>query len=419
MNEVKGGVALYDYTRDSHVTWMGGCFPDAPVDCGGSVTIGFRGYSVGSAVGQHQWQNNYSIRDDFASSFTMGGRHDVKIGGEHQAADDHRLVRAVHGAIEANGGPIPANIEQLFPVWNDASTWNLAALSPITVRVRRAVSNTSFHYEVPQDLYADGCRTTGKLPTHAEPGRSLRRATRRPFGGCRAAAVARRQHAARLEQHRTTPGICVEHGRPHGAARRLRAFFTQVSTDEAHQSALYTVSAVAERLNDGRADFAENPFNGPVPSFEEVLATACDVTGIPSRMSPPGVDERNQSSVAQGVVLASDLGWCSGSFGRPWRSKRTTCSPAAGARRTPTTSTCAYDPATGVNYPFRDIVCGRSRSGASSTSASSRELQLSRSGDELSRSGLPIGGRPRERIRSPVSGTARHRHRSSRWSTAS
>ena len=57
-------------------------------------------------------------------------------------------------------------------------------------------------------------------------------------------------------------------------------FFTQVSTDEAHQSALYTVSAVAEQLNDGRADFAANPFNGPVPTFEQVLATACDVTGI-------------------------------------------------------------------------------------------------------------------------------------------
>ena len=30
------------------------------------------------------------------------------------------------------GGPVPANIEQLFPVWNDISTWNLNALAPIT-----------------------------------------------------------------------------------------------------------------------------------------------------------------------------------------------------------------------------------------------------------------------------------------------
>jgi hypothetical protein len=71
------------------------------------------------------------------------------------------------GAIEANGGAIPANIEELFPVWDDASTWNLAALSPITVRVRRAVSNTDFHYEVPQHLIAgwmqDDWRVTPRL----------------------------------------------------------------------------------------------------------------------------------------------------------------------------------------------------------------------------------------------------------------
>ena len=32
------------------------------------------------------------------------------------------------------GRTIPANIEALFPVWNDVSTWNLAALSPIVRR---------------------------------------------------------------------------------------------------------------------------------------------------------------------------------------------------------------------------------------------------------------------------------------------
>ena len=48
-------------------------FPDAPVGCGGSVTISFRGYSIGSAVGQHQYQNNYSMRDDLSMSFSKGG----------------------------------------------------------------------------------------------------------------------------------------------------------------------------------------------------------------------------------------------------------------------------------------------------------------------------------------------------------
>ena len=37
------------------------------------------------------------------------------------------------GVIFADGGPVPANIESLFPS-DDFSTWNLAPLSPISVR---------------------------------------------------------------------------------------------------------------------------------------------------------------------------------------------------------------------------------------------------------------------------------------------
>ena len=47
---------------------------------------------------------------------------------------------------------MPANIEQLFPVWNDPSTWNLAALSPISREFR-----TSFgpcNIRSPRDIFA-------------------------------------------------------------------------------------------------------------------------------------------------------------------------------------------------------------------------------------------------------------------------
>ena len=226
VNEIKGGFALYDYTRDSHVKWMGDCFPNAPVDCGGSVTISFRGYSIGSAVGQHQYQNNYSIRDDFTISFVKGGRHDVKIGGEY--INQPTIIdwcAQCTGAIEANGGPIPANIQELFPVWNDASTWNLAALSPITVRVRQAVSNTDFHYEVPQHLFAGWLQDDWRRveQADAQPGRALRRPDRRPLRESGAAPVADRRPAARLEQRRPAPRVRLQRQRPHRRARRLRA----------------------------------------------------------------------------------------------------------------------------------------------------------------------------------------------------
>ena len=51
-------------------------------------------------------------------------------------------------------------------------------------------------------------------------------------------------------------------------------FFTQLEADAAHQSQLQIEHVSLTVPNDGRPDFAVNPFNGPAPSYEQVLATA-------------------------------------------------------------------------------------------------------------------------------------------------
>ena len=53
------------------------------------------------------------------------------------------------GEIDARipGARVPANIQELFPVWNDASTWNTAPLAPITRWVTHSVSDTGFYQE--------------------------------------------------------------------------------------------------------------------------------------------------------------------------------------------------------------------------------------------------------------------------------
>ena len=56
-------------------------------------------------------------------------------------------------------------------------------------------------------------------------------------------------------------------------------FFTQLEADAAHQSQLQIEHVSLTVPNDGRPDFAVNPFNGPAPSYEQVLATACDING--------------------------------------------------------------------------------------------------------------------------------------------
>ena len=55
-------------------------------------------------------------------------------------------------------------------------------------------------------------------------------------------------------------------------------FFTQLESDAAHQSELWTRTTIPQVLNDGRPDFAVNPFNGPKPTYEQMLANSCDLT---------------------------------------------------------------------------------------------------------------------------------------------
>src|SRR4030095_5320070 len=106
--------------------------------------IMFRGFTIGGNVRtpQDNSANVYQLRDDLTLSFNKRGRHDLQLGGETRYA-----IKAAFGCIycmgriDAQGGPIPANIEDLFPVWNDVSTWNLAALSPITRSYTRSVGS--------------------------------------------------------------------------------------------------------------------------------------------------------------------------------------------------------------------------------------------------------------------------------------
>ena len=68
------------------------------------------------------------------------------------------------GTLDAQNGPVPANIESLFPVFNDVSSWNLNALAPITRFYQLAVGD--FHVDSPIRSFATWVQddwTHGKL----------------------------------------------------------------------------------------------------------------------------------------------------------------------------------------------------------------------------------------------------------------
>lgn len=110
------------------------------------------GYNIGPAQNYPQLigQDNYTYRDDLTMSYNLGGRHDVKTGAEYI---DYQLwhwwCNFLNGQLDATGTAAPApnaaQLQAIFPVWNDPSTWNLAALSPVAVRYQVALGSCNIH----------------------------------------------------------------------------------------------------------------------------------------------------------------------------------------------------------------------------------------------------------------------------------
>ena len=126
-----------------------------------------RGYTIGQAHTQpHEFEdveNYYGVRDNLTFSRDKWGRHDLKLGGEYSYQQNPVfLCNRCMGIFDAQGGPVPANIEALFPVWNDISTWNLATHSRRSSRsYTLGVGKMDANAAAPR-RYRRGCRTTGR-----------------------------------------------------------------------------------------------------------------------------------------------------------------------------------------------------------------------------------------------------------------
>jgi outer membrane receptor protein involved in Fe transport len=106
--------------------------------------------------------------------------------------------------------------------------------------------------------------------------------------------------------------------------------------------------------NDGRPDFATNPFNGPTPTYSQALARMCDVNGgapgclrrDAEELAPPeGLDQLTdtwQMSLGVQHQLRNDLAFEVDYVRNRSRNEKVLHSNA----------NVAYNPATGVNYPF-------------------------------------------------------------------
>ena len=377
VNEVRGGATFYERRDGSAtLTWKGQeTMPYHPVLNGGTVLVNVRGFNIGINP-LNIVQDTANVRDDLTTSFDWRGRHDVKLGGEYMRFyNDFRWCLRCMGQIDATGGPAPANLEALFPVWNDPSTWNLQPLTPITRWVFHAKSSTEHTYDVTRHLFAgwaqDDWRVNDRL--------TLNVGLRYDFDS--------NGNNEKLEFRPWLPGD-LPRNKANFAPRlgvNLRLddrtvlrggyglFFAFQPNDAVQQSVGYRCTFESndcprfeeQIFPDGRADFVPNwhgtgpspegEWGGPKPTWEQALGNACDVNRSAPRCSyrslvqeigyagrPPQYSHQAGAGVQRqvGTVAVVEVNF----------------NYTAGRREESSTNgNLSYNQATGANYPFSDV----------------------------------------------------------------
>lgn len=147
LNEIKVGYSFFNLANQNLTTWSNH-WQRANGITTGSPRITFTGFTVAGNQfhPRHQDQDVWMLRDDFTYSYNLKGRHDLRAGAEllrrHQIQAN---CRQCMGTVDARNGPVPANIESIFPDAFNADTWNLAAISSITRSYSIGVGDFNVH----------------------------------------------------------------------------------------------------------------------------------------------------------------------------------------------------------------------------------------------------------------------------------
>ncbi len=241
---------------------------------------------------------------------------------------------------------MPANIESLFPVWNDPTTWNLAALSPIARSWTQSVSNNDYTIERPrhdiafwlQDNWRVGSRLTLNLGLRWDGAfNSLGEDINFP--------PFRTPQPHQLDQFAPRTGFAYSLNERTVVRGGWGKYYIGYTDQPAHHSRIDLVTIAATTLNDGRADFASNPYNGGTLTFDRALELAGrrSITGV---IASPDMDTTfaYQSSVGVQRQIGETMSVQADYIYTQNRHELTVRN-----------INLVFDPATGRNYPYNQV----------------------------------------------------------------
>jgi len=270
-------------------------------------------------------------------------------------------VRNGMGVIDAQRGRAPSNLEELFPVWDKPATWNLDGISHLVRRYTMGIGEFAYgqNRHVAAGWFQDDWTVSDRLTLNL---------------GIRwdsAIGVFANEQSIEPWLQANRPGEAFNLAPRFGFAYSVDdqtvvrggggLYYGEVLNNISSFTKSYGNTVQVQLENDGRPDFASNPFNGPIPSFSEakqLLCTVNDVAGclrpFGTTLAPPpeyahipysyqgsiGVSRQIGNSAALDVdyVYTGGRNERFGQGHQPQFNMNTT-----------------FDPSTGLNYPFSDI----------------------------------------------------------------
>jgi hypothetical protein len=184
----------------------------------------------------------------------------------------------------AQRGPVPANIEALFPDAFNADTWNLAAISPLVSRYTVGISDSSA-FLTPIHMWKYGAWAQDDW--RASPRLTLNLGLRYDLIWN---AFAQNVNFPPFEmpgRPQDSKNFQPRVGFAYQVSDRtvLRGGIGLYYNDVLNTNVLWPMSpltiSVIDIANDGRPDFAANPFNGPLPTYAQAQQRFCDVNNAP------------------------------------------------------------------------------------------------------------------------------------------